>query len=138
MIVLGALFWTTTTPGSIPPTPPLPPTNGSSGGDSQWTPPGWLLDMLEDEERLAAEAKKLKKEIKAVAKRKAEVQAQLAKPSQAIDYGALVAIVMDLQQRLQALLDSYRVILKAIEDIEEDREGEELMELLAAYQGGIQ
>ncbi len=138
MIILGALFWTTTSTGSIPPTPPLPPQTGSSGGDSQWTPPGWLLDMLEDEERLAAEAKKVKKEIKALAKRKAEVQAQLSRPSQRIDYGALAQIVMDIQRRLQALLDTYREILKALDQIDEDREGAELMELLQAYQGTMQ
>lgn len=131
MIALGALFWTTTSDGALPPTPPLPPGAGSSGGDAQWTPPGWLLDMLEDEERLAREAKKVKRQIKQLATRKAELQAQIAKPSQRIDYGALIAAVQDIANRLQALLDTYRLIQRALDELDEAEEEGELMMVMS-------
>lgn len=112
---------------------PVTPGAGSSGGDSQWTPPGWLLDRLYDEERLRAEEKKVKRSIKAVAKQKASLQESLQRPS--VDYASIITALQELSKRLQALLGHYALIRSAIEEVEDDREGDELIELLSQMEG---
>jgi hypothetical protein len=111
-------------------TPPAVPGSGSSGGDSQWTPPGWLIDMLEDEERMAAEQKKLRRKIVQITQKKDRMQERIATPSLKIDYGAMIASVQSLAAQLQALMDSYREITLALEYLEDEREKDDVMEII--------
>lgn len=120
------------TSGSTPIQPTPNPGSGSSGANAPWRPPGWLLDMLEDEERLAREEKKIKREIKALTKKKESLQEKLATPSLRVDYGALIAAVQDIMAKLQALMDNYRLIRHALDDLEESQEADELMDLMSA------
>ena len=127
--------------GAVPPPPPTPTVTSGNVGGTDWRDWRWFDGQeLRPNWYEYPEVQKIKKAIVRAAKAKKKVERQLSFAKGQDDLQGLLATLNDLQDRLAALMESYREGLKAwqgavtrrrVEDAQREADEEaEFMEML--------